>query len=552
MKNLLFIIVLFCCPFWAYPQFDMGMIVTFEYDNEKLSKVLKDIHKKYEINFSYSKNYISVNERLTAKIYDQPLSNALDELFSNTKIVYRHIGDQIVLKNDDRKVIKKKKRLGSIEVEVKKEQTPILLEEEKPSTIGQRMVKVPQAIMPKELPSQIKLELPEEYKSEVDFSDIKQPNPVKDRHLYINGVDINTPNAQMSVVPGVGMVSPDHEEDVPTHLSLNLFWGHNEAVDGLEIGAFFNSIEKDVKGFQLAGLGNVVGGNVDGTQISGLFNINNGLTEGVQFSAWANIVQDLDAIQVAGIGNYVKGDFKGFQMGGIGNITLGNAIGTQIAGGFNYNKEGSTNIQVSSLFNIAKDVKNAQVAGIYNQAKHVKGIQFGLINVCDSVDIASIGLFSFVKHGYNRVELSSNEVLYANVAVKLGNERFYNIVQLGYRVDETTWGLGYGVGTKMKLKRKFFFNPEVQAMHINENEYWTGKLNLLSQLKFNFGIQLGKRVELILGPSFNLMFSDLYDADTNTYGTSLAPYTIINQTSNNTIEPTNKKAWFGFNVAIRF
>ena len=550
MKNIFFIIVLFCCPLLASAQFDMKMSVTFDYDNEKLSKVLKDIHKRYKVNFSYSKNYISVNKRLTAFVEQQPLSKALDELFSDTKIVYRHIGDQIVLKEDENKVIRKKESLGSIEK--KKEPVLVLPEEEKPSMIGQRMVKVPQAIQPQELPSQIKLELPEEYKSEVDFSDIKQPNPIKDHHLYINGIDINTPNAQMSVLPGVGKISPDHEEDVPTHLSLNLIWGHNESVDGLEIGVGFNSIEENVKGFQLAGLGNVVAGNVDGTQISGLFNINNGLTEGVQFSAWVNIVRDINAIQIAGIGNYVKGDFKGFQMGGIGNITHGNTSGIQIAGGFNYNKEGSTNIQVSSLFNIAKDVETAQVAGIYNQAKHVKGIQFGLINVCDSVDVASIGLFNFVKHGYNRVELSSNEILYANAAVKLGSERFYNIIQFGYRVDETTWGLGYGIGSKMKLKRKLFFNPEIQTMHINENEYWTNKLNLLSQLKLNVGIELGKRVELILGPTFNLMASNLYNADTNTYGSSLAPYTIINQTSTNSIEPTNKQAWFGFNAGLRF
>lgn len=106
-----------------------------------------------------------------------------------------------------------------------------------------------------------------------------------------------------------------------------------------------------------------------------------------------------------------------------------------------------------------------------------------------------IGLFNFVKYGYNWVDVGVLEGLFVGLGVKFGICKFYNIVQLGLCWDSVEcevdgqivsvvymiWGFGYGFGVVLCLGKKSLFNMEVVVMYINEMEVWIIELNLLGQ-----------------------------------------------------------------------
>jgi len=92
--------------------------------------------------------------------------------------------------------------------------------------------------------------------------------------------------------------------------------------------------------------------------------------------------------------------------------------------------------------------------GLLNISPYVKGQQIGLINYAIQTKHTPIGLFSFVKDGFNRIEVSGGESLFTNFGFKLGVRKFYNIIQFGYRFTNDTWSLGYGIGTGLKVAKR--------------------------------------------------------------------------------------------------
>ena len=91
-------------------------------------------------------------------------------------------------------------------------------------------------------------------------------------------------------------------------------------------------------------------------------------------------------------------------------------------------------------------------------------------------------------------------------------------------------------------------NVEAVAIHINEGERWTNKLNLLNQLRFLMDFRIADRTSIFAGPVGNLMVSRLYDAENDQYGSTIMPYSLYDDTSNG----INVKMWIGFNAGIRF
>ena len=71
--------------------------VTLKYTNEPLGSVLTEISTEYDVRFSYSKDFIPVDQRVSIYIINQPLSVALDELFEYTSVRYASMGGQVVL-----------------------------------------------------------------------------------------------------------------------------------------------------------------------------------------------------------------------------------------------------------------------------------------------------------------------------------------------------------------------------------------------------------------------------------------------------------------------
>ncbi len=524
--------------------------VSFHYENEPLGAVLEDIAENHGLRFSYSKNFVSLSQRVSLNVTAVPLQEALDELFEQAAIAYAYMGGQMVLKVDK---AREQEMLSQIRVPLPEKVKPYrpLIDPQQKERNTQLAMNLPtiDRKVTKKVPGG---------KRVVTFSpELMNLRPIEE----IDPEFEETRLAQVSLLPFLG-TNLQNSRKVVNNVSLNIFWGANGGVDGMEVGGLVNSIKKDVRGVQIAGLGNTVGGNTKGTQVSGLFNANEGKVQGVQVGGIFNLSGPAEAVQTAGLFNVCRGDFTGVQASGLFNTSEGEAKGAQVSGLFNVAKD-EVDTQVSGLFNVAGDVQYGQVSALLNRGKDVKGFQVGLINIADTIAGTPIGLINIIKRGYNRVEFSASESMYGNFAVKLGAHSFYNIFHFGTRWDDVTfegtdgeektgtfvsWSLGYGLGTAVQLSPSWLMNLEAVSMHVNETEFWTDELNWLNQFRMTFAVKTGRRTSFFAGPVGNLMISKRMDREGNQVGSNIMPYAIVDEYRND----QQIKAWVGFNAGIRF
>jgi hypothetical protein len=115
---------------------------------------------------------------------------------------------------------------------------------------------------------------------------------------------------------------------------------------------------------------------------------------------------------------------------------------------------------------------------------------------------------SFVKHGYHKIELSADEVFYANLAFRTGVRQFYNIVFAGIKPDDelypdVAWTFGYGVGTSPRLIKKWLsMNIDLTCQQLNINEL-PNTMSLLNKLHVGFDVQFAPHVSLYTGATIN-------------------------------------------------
>jgi len=514
--------------------------VTLAYANEPLENVLTDISRKYSVQFSYSRDFVPLDHRVSVSVKNQPLSLALDEVFYETPIVYAAIGDQVALRADKQKT----QQLSSIQtLGGKVRQTSPIYPNPVVETPEYKVKRKKEADMP---PIEKRQTESVGGNRMVELNLVPYEMPISQPQTPAKPLDEENRLAQISLLPFLG-TNALRSNQITNRLSFNVLWGTNGGVDGLEVGGFFNSITQDVKGVQVAGLGNMVSGTMTGTQAAGLFNVSGDTTQGVQVAGLFNVSSDFDGVQAAGLFNASSGKAEGIQAAGLFNVAQGKVHG-----------------QASALFNRAGDVGWGQVSSLLNIGKRVKGFQIGLINISDTISGgAPIGLLNIVRNGYNRTEFSGGESLFANLGLKLGARSFYNIFHFGVRWDDasirtdssvvqkgtfTTWGLGYGFGSAIGLGKRALLNVELVGIHLNEWEEWTNKLNLLGQLRLTLDVRPGRNASFFVGPVGNLLVSKRTDPETGVIGSSIAPYTLYDETKGD----TNIKAWVGFQAGIRF
>lgn len=540
--------------------------ISMDYKNAALSTVIADLESSYNIEFAYSNDKIPLEEGISTSVKNVNLVDGLDDMFSSTQIDFAIIGDQVVLRqNTEKEIVQKIKvetnlnkprkskpvkfkpigyQLPKTKVDKRPSQKEIKPLDKKKST---RLVQI-DVINPKEKKEEVG-------KYRISFEAIPEEESTK------------IGNAQISLTPKLAAKSGDGKKN---KVSVNLLWGENESLDGVEVGGLLNRVEKDAKGAQFAGVGNVVGGNVNGLQMSGVFNEAKGNVKGAQLSSIFNATTDtvtgtqmsgifnragsVKGAQFAGIYSEVKNDHSGLQASGIFNRSEGKA-GYQLAGIFNHS-EAETSVQLAGFTNKGGTIKVLQVSPFLNIAKEVRGVQFGLINWADTVSGASIGLLNFVRKGYNRIEIGSSFTTDFTLGVKFGSHRFYTILQGGFEIEgpKHIWTIGYGIGSYFRLSPKSGGNLELVFSHVNEQAGWLENLNALVQLKPTYEYKLFKNAYVYGGPVVNFMASRLYDSDTNTYGSQLAIYSLINENGDHpsSSEPINYRLWIGFNAGIRF
>ena len=87
------------------------------------------------------------------------------------------------------------------------------------------------------------------------------------------------------------------------------------------------------------------------------------------------------------------------------------------------------------------------------------------------------------------------------------------------------------------------------AIHISENEPWTNTLNSIGEFRWLWNHQLGSSIGFFIGPTANVMISQLRNPETGEIRSPVVPYTLFDEDLN---PKTNLKAWVGVNAGFRF
>ena len=322
---------------------------------------------------------------------------------------------------------------------------------------------------------------------------------------------------------------------VINNFSMNMLAGISAGVHGAETGGLGNFTKGNVRGFQAAGLANATTGHVSGVQLAGLVNLNKGGVNGLQAVGLVNVVTGaVRGIQLAALVNAPTKSVKGVQAATLVNVNTGQLRGLQT---------GLTNVTT-------KGVTGAQI-GLINYCRKLNGLQLGLINVGDTVENGmGMGLITYYKNGYHQFEVEWNESFFLNAAFKSGVEKFYMIYILRFKTDNNKafWAPGIGFGSLFRLSQGLHLNADLTASQVNEDEWWTGALNLLNTLKLNFAFNFTDELAVFAGPSLNVVVSGVEDAEGLVVGDAFSPWDFYDEThSNNRV-----KMYLGLNAGIRF
>ncbi|MEM1217885.1 MAG: DUF4974 domain-containing protein [Bacteroidota bacterium] len=566
-------------------------MVSMDYKNATLEEVITDLESRYSLHFSYSRDLLPMDLELSAYIRNVSLSEALETLFDGSGVEYALIGGQVVLRYNAAGAsppLSQNKEGGPIKKKPKKvqppppEPEPVLVEVE-PELDSTLLVKTEILSPVKELE-----EIPQKKDNRrfaaYDFEEEEVPG------LHRDSMNVGRSNeervAQFSLFPMIG-TNGFRSRELTNNLSVNVFWGVSGGVRGLEVSGFGSRVNGHVTGVQFAGFSNVLKGDLRGYQVGGFVNAVGGRAQGAQAAGFFNIADRGQVVQFSGLGNVVKHEFKGVQFAGVFNVAGENTRGAyqfsglwnvnkgesalqisslwnlsrgarigQTSGFFNVSRNGSTGYQIAGLFNVAQDVNAVQVSGLINVARDVKGVQIGLINFADTVGGVTIGLLNFVRHGYNRLELSTSETFQGQFALKLGSGRFYNVLQSGFRWETAfrgrpqQWLMGYGLGTQIKWGKHWASNIELIGSQVSEtlNEFTTD-LNLLTQARFLLEFRFGKRWGVFGGVTYNGLFSRRFNPDTGLTGSDFVPERAQRQMVD---ARTSLDTWFGFQAGVRF
>lgn len=346
-------------------------------------------------------------------------------------------------------------------------------------------------------------------------------------------------------------------------VSFNIIAGYSKGVQAFELGGLLNIDNGDVRYGQIAGVGNIVSGKSEGAQVAGVLNLNDQSMHGTQIAGVINVDQGgVEGVQVAGVGNVSAENTTGVQVSGIFNTTARKASGAQVSGICNA-ASSLKGIQVVGIVNIADSLNGFQLAGVtnasgqmhgmqltgvLNRAAYVDGVQFGLLNVADSSSGVSIGLFNYVKTGYHKLEISTDELLFANMTFGTGTENLYTIFTAGINYAKPTIvTYGYGIGTGFTIKKKLGFNATVIAQQMQHSEDGLFRANLLGRAYVGLEYKFHPKFRIGLGPTFNIYTPNTTDNYNSDLLNDLPAYRLAESTA-----PNNLRLWIGGKISLKF
>ncbi len=345
--------------------------------------------------------------------------------------------------------------------------------------------------------------------------------------------------------------------------SFNIIAGYSKGVNGLEVGGVLNLVNGNVKYCQAAGFGNVVSGTVKGAQLAGFFNISTQAQRVVQLAGFFNVNKHdflglqgagfynhngrlLRGVQCAGFLNTAR-TVEGLQLAGFGNVIHQTIKGMQVSGFFNYARNQS-NAQVAGFINVS-DSANVQVAGFFNYAKVIKHIQVSVINISDTCAGLPIGLFSYVKKGYHKLEVSSDELRFAYLAFGTGVEKFHSIFSAGLNYfNPDFYTLGYGLGSHFKVRNRSYLAVNISTQLLQSFKNKLNDYHGLNNVYVGYEFRLHPKCAVGIGPTFNVLISNAARSAFYSDFSQQIPYSFYEANTNS----TQLKLWVGAKLNFKF
>lgn len=610
MKNKIrYFLLILMLAFVAQPsssQVDLHRKISINVQNLFVPQTLHVIEQGYDFFFAYNPRQIPAYDRVTMNERNIALKKALDKILSN-RFAYTTIGNHVILRlkgintesedfiilgvvrNSDGLpldsavvyAVKENKAAitnndGAFHLRLKEPtqyihiscpdyiDTLLIAETLNKEKIINLYRKVPSTTLS---PSEIKeLNVSSSQKQFEKLAVVR--NLVPQSALYLNRL-VNTIRSipvQVSFLPGMGSQQLTKGLNV-NRFSLNILAGYSKGISGFEIGGLANITESNVKGGQVAGLVNVVNGQINGLQLAGIFNYTFSKITGAQISGIGNISNhDVDGLQLAGISNNNKGAINGVQLSGVLNTNLRKITGLQLAGIANIQVDKITGCQLSGIYGIASDIKGVQLSGIMshtthdvsgvqissilNKARKLNGVQFGIVNIADTIENGvQLGLFNIVKNGYRAFEFTKDETYYCNFMYKTGGKRLYSILNAGIMEDKV--GVGYGIGYIQPIYKRLSVNLDAlysTLLATNNSNTYQGKI---MNLRLGINYRILKHLTLTEGLSFNI-----YDPDKeNQSSGSAGKISFVGNSHDNisqAFQNNTKTIWVGWFFGVRF
>lgn len=355
--------------------------------------------------------------------------------------------------------------------------------------------------------------------------------------INLNGYFAKQPY-QFGILPGLSSKNRLKSQTI-NKFSFNLIGGYTAGVRGFELGTGFNIVQQDMQYVQIGGLFNIVGGKANGVQFAGIYNYVAKDVEGVQFAGVYNNAANVDGVQATGVVSWARKELHGVQASGIGNkahsgkgaqltgfanwvdstfegFQAAGAInyneqldGVQCAGLLNYTLEQTDGVQIAGGINITRKVLNGtQIAGLFNYARIVNGTQLGLINIADTSSGLSLGLINIILKGKHSIDITATEWQPYSIAYKSGNDRLYNIFQVGGNLNDNQkmMSIGYGIGNAIRLGGKTALVHEATFNTIYAGN-WNDQ-NLMGRYQLMFQYQLHPKLRVYGGPAFSVLYHE--------------------------------------------
>lgn len=592
MKIKLFTVLLFISSFCAaqtavnYNQSNLAKLVTLDLKAHKISQVLQKIGNAGGFYFTYNGALFGQDSIVNLSVRNQPVREVLDQLFDG-KVDYKENAEYIILRYavnhfaiEAESIVTAEnlyaitgwvidtqtgKKVKNASVYEKRLLQSVLTDDE--GFFSLRFKGTHDAIVltaSKETYRDTSIV----FLSSINVKPQRFDDPDKDKGTFMSNLldnikigrwltsskqrirNINLPDfltnmpVQASLVPGLSSHG-SMSGSVVNKFSLNLIGGYTAGVNGAELAGVFNINKADVKYMQVAGVLNLNGGNTEGAQIAGVFNVVGQDANGVQVSGIYNHVRgNSNGIQVS-TANFTRGFVEGMQISAVGNLTSQNLRGIQLTGLLNLVRRDVNGFQISGVANSAlQNLRGLQLAGIINYAKHNKGFQLGLINVADTSSGVSLGLLNFVKHGYHKISVSSNDLINANIAFKGGNAALYTIFLLGknFVESENIETFGFGLGHDFLAGKRISFSTELTAQHLHLGRW--DYANILNKFHLNLQLRLFKGLSMYGGPVLNYYVSEapIGYISANGYKSQISP--------SHSKKIHGNEGWLGWSIGI--